>query len=41
MNKTYSDYVSIKVTIKVTSYILQDEDEYDKQSYVKMEPFNT
>ena len=41
LNKTHGEYVSKRETTKETSYIRQDEDDYDKWDYVKMDPVNT
>ena len=41
LNRTHSEYISRKETTKVTSFILHDEDEYNKRSYVKMDPVKT
>ena len=41
INKTYGDYVSRKETTKMTSDIFQDEYDYDKWAYVKIDPVRT
>ena len=41
LNKTYGEYVSRKDHTKSDSFIIQDEDDSDKCSYVKTNPVNT
>ena len=41
LNKTYSEYVSRKYHTKANSYILQDEEEYYKWAYVKIDTVMT
>ena len=41
INKTYSEYVSRKYHTKANSYILQDEEEYYKWAYVKIDTVMT
>ena len=40
LNKTYGEYVSRKDTTKANSYILQEKDNSNKYSYVKIHPIN-